>query len=136
MGHSRFKRSTGPRKAMLRDLVTDVILHRRIKTTEAKARAVQPIVEKMISLAKRGDLHARRRAAAFVYKRRSITEFKEGSRVPKQQWQTHERHVDAVRILFDEVGPQYEDRKGGYSRVTRIRPRRGDGAMLAYLELV
>ncbi|MFC4075384.1 50S ribosomal protein L17 [Salinithrix halophila] len=128
MAYSKLGRNTGARKALLRDLVTDLIIHERIETTVSKAKEVRSIAEKMITLAKRGDLHARRQAAAYVRQERSRTE-KDGEEV------THEQ-VNAVKKLFDEVGPRYEERNGGYTRIIKIGPRRGDATEMVYLELV
>ena len=100
------------RRALLRHLATQILDHGQVTTTEAKAKAVQPVVEKMISLGKRGDLHARRQAAAY------LTD-------PK-----------VVKKLFDEVAPNYADRNGGYTRVVKIGPRRGDAAPMAVIALV
>ncbi|QKG85570.1 50S ribosomal protein L17 [Kroppenstedtia pulmonis] len=128
MAHSKLGRNSAARKALLRDLVTDLIIHERIETSASKAKEVRSIADKMITLAKRGDLHARRQAASFVRTKRSRTE-KEGETV------THEQ-VDAVKKLFDEVGPRYEERNGGYTRIIKIGPRRGDATEMVYLELV
>ncbi|KFZ39351.1 MULTISPECIES: 50S ribosomal protein L17 [Thermoactinomyces] len=128
MAYAKLGRNSSARKAMLRDLVTDLIIHERIETTEAKAKEVRSIVEKMITLGKRGDLHARRQAAAYVRTDRSYT-VKEGEEV------THQK-VNAVKKLFDEIAPRYEDRNGGYTRILKLGPRRGDGAPMVFLELV
>jgi len=89
-----------------------VIAKGRITTTEAKARAVRPVVEKMITLGKRGDLHARRQAAAFLMDK------------------------SVVKKLFDEIAPRYAERQGGYTRIVKIGPRRGDAAPMSIIELV
>jgi large subunit ribosomal protein L17 len=128
MAYAKLGRNSAARKALFRDLVTDLIINERIETSEAKAKEVRSIVEKMITLAKRGDLHARRQAAAFVRKHRSHT-VKDGAEV------THEK-VDAVKKLFDELAPRYAERQGGYTRIIKIGPRRGDAAPMVYLELV
>lgn len=128
MAYAKLGRSSGARKALLRDLVTDLIINERIETTESKAKEVRSIVEKMITLGKRGDLHARRQAASFVRKTRSNT-VKEGDEV------THQK-VDAVKKLFDEIAPRYQERNGGYTRILKLGPRRGDGAPMVFLELV
>lgn len=112
-------RETAPRKALLRNQVTNLIIHERIETTEAKAKEVRSMVEKMITLAKRGDLHARRQVASFVY--------------PEQ---ANEEGQDAIQKLFDDIASRYEDRQGGYTRILKLGPRRGDGAPMVYLELV
>jgi len=96
----------------LRNLVTSVIDHERIITTVTKAKAARPLVEKMITLAKRDTLHARRQAAAFL------------------------QTPDSVKKLFDKVGSRFGQRNGGYTRITRLGPRKGDGAEQAILELV
>jgi large subunit ribosomal protein L17 len=129
MGYSKLGRNTGARKALLRDLVTDLIINERIQTTEAKAKEVRSIVEKMITLGKRGDLHARRQAAAFVRTMRSNT-VKDGEKT------VHNKQVDAVKKLFDEIAPRYKERNGGYTRILKLGPRRGDGAPMVFIELV
>jgi len=105
-------RTSAHRRALLRHLVTELLEHDRIETTEAKARAMRPLAEKMITLAKRGDLHARRQAAAFL-----VSE-------------------DVLKRLFDELGPRYRDRNGGYTRLIKLGPRRGDAAPMGLVELV
>jgi large subunit ribosomal protein L17 len=105
-------RDAAHRKALYSNLAGALITHGRIETTEAKAKAVKPFAEKMITLGKRGDLHARRLAMAEL------------------------RSNDVVHKLFSEVGPRFADRPGGYSRIVRIGPRQGDAAEMAYLELV
>lgn len=129
MAYSKLGRNSAARKALFRDLVTDLILNERIETTESKAKEVRSIAEKLITLGKRGDLHARRQAAAFVRTERSYTE-KDGEET------THHKNVDAVKKLFDEVAPRYVERNGGYTRILKIGPRRGDGAPMVFLELV
>jgi len=109
---SKLGRNPAHRRATLRNLVTNVIVHERIHTTVARARAAQPLVERMISLGKRDTLHARRQAAAFL--------------------QTDE----AAQKLFRDIAPRFADRHGGYSRVIRSGWRIGDGAELAILELL
>lgn len=111
-------RTTDARMALLRNLATDLIIHERIETTEAKAKDLRSVVEKMITLGKRGDLHARRQAASFLYRKdASETE-------------------DALQKLFNDVAKRYEDRQGGYTRVLKLGERRGDGAKMAIIELV
>ncbi|HLS91586.1 MAG TPA: 50S ribosomal protein L17 [Limnochordia bacterium] len=112
MALQKLGRTQGHRKALLRSLVASVLLHGRIETTEGKARAAKPLVDKMITLGKRGDLHARRQAAAFL------------------------NNPEAVRKLFEEVAPRYRDRNGGYTRLLKLGPRRGDAAPMSLLELV
>lgn len=111
-GGYKLQRDASARKALLRGLATSVILRDRVITTVAKAKAVRPVVEKMVTLAKRDDLHSRRQAAAFL--------------------QTPE----AVKKLFDTLGPRFGERNGGYTRIVRLGPRAGDGAELALIEVV
>jgi large subunit ribosomal protein L17 len=108
----RLKRDGGSRKALFKGLVTSVIEHERVVTTVPKAKAVQPLVEKMITLAKRDTLHTRRQAAAFL------------------------ETPSAVQKLFDKLGTRFGQRNGGYTRVVRLGWRKGDGAEQAIIELV
>jgi large subunit ribosomal protein L17 len=105
-------RDSAHRKALYSNLAGAVIEHGRIKTTVTKAKAVKPIAEQLITLGRRGDMHARRQAVAFL------------------------RSKSIVHKLFSEVGPAFAERPGGYLRITRIGPRPGDSAEMAYLELV
>ncbi|TMV44064.1 50S ribosomal protein L17 [Paenibacillus mesophilus] len=119
MAYQKLGRDTSARKALFRDLVTDLFLYERIQTTEAKAKEVRSIAERLITLAKRGDLHARRQAAAFVRR-----EQLEGS------------ESDAIQKLFSELATRYSERPGGYTRILKLGPRRGDAAPMVFLELV
>lgn len=114
----RFGRTTDTRMALLRNLASDVIIHERIETTEAKAKELKSVVEKVITLGKRGDLHARRQAAAFLYN------------------QAADEDNNVIQKLFDDVAARYEDRQGGYTRVLKLGARQGDGAKMAIIELV
>jgi large subunit ribosomal protein L17 len=118
MAYQKLSRDSSSRKALFRDLVTDLFLYERIQTTEAKAKEVRSIAEKLITLAKRGDLHARRQVAAFV-RRESLN-----------------GDQDAIQKLFSELAPRYAERPGGYTRILKLGPRRGDSAPMVYLELV
>jgi large subunit ribosomal protein L17 len=120
MAYAKLGRDSAGRKALFRDLTTDLIINERIETTEAKAKELRSIVDKMITLGKRGDLHARRQAAAFVRREVANTETKQ----------------DAIQKLFADIAPRYEERQGGYTRILKIGPRRGDGAPMVYIELV
>ena len=111
-GYRKLGRETAHRKAMLRNLVTDLLREGRISTTEHRAKETRRIAEKMITLAKRGDLHARRQVLAYVY------------------------DEDVVTKLFEEIAPKYEERNGGYTRIMKLGPRRGDCAEVVFLELV
>jgi len=104
--------SSSHQKAIMTNLAKALIENERLETTQAKAKEVQPLVDKLVGLAKRGDLHARRQALAII------------------------RDRDVVHKLFDEIGPRYEDRDGGYSRVVKTGPRKGDAAPMAIIELV
>ena len=108
----KLSRDSAQRKALLRNLVTSFLEKERIRTTLAKAKAARPVAEKMITLAKKNSLHSRRLALRFIYKR------------------------DVVKKLFDEIGPRFSERPGGYTRIVKIGPRPGDGAEMALLELV
>ncbi|MBD3108606.1 50S ribosomal protein L17 [Bacillus sp. AGMB 02131] len=120
MGYRKLGRTSSQRKALLRDLATDLIVFERIETTEAKAKELRSVVEKMITLGKRGDLHARRQAAAFI----------------RKEVANEESGQDALQKLFSDIAPRYEDRQGGYTRIMKMGPRRGDGAPMVVIELV
>ncbi|GGH15177.1 50S ribosomal protein L17 [Silvibacterium dinghuense] len=105
-------RNTSHRRALLRNLVTSIVLEDRVHTTVAKAKAVRPHVEKLITLGKKGDVHSRRQALAFLQTREAVTR------------------------LFDTVAPRYGDRNGGYSRIVRTGFQQGDGAEKAFIELL
>jgi large subunit ribosomal protein L17 len=105
-------RDSAHRKALYSNLAGALITHGRIETTEAKAKAVRPYAEKLITLGKRGDLHARRLAMAEL------------------------RSNDVVHRLFSEVAPRFADRNGGYTRIVKLGPRLGDAANMALIELV
>jgi large subunit ribosomal protein L17 len=126
MSYRKLGRTSSQRKALLRDLATDLIINGRIETTEARAKELRSVVEKMITLGKRGDLHARRQAAAFI--RREV--------VTSTDEEGNETTVYALQKLFDDVAPRYADRQGGYTRILKVGPRRGDGAPVVVIELV
>ena len=112
MAYRKLGRTSSQRKAVLRDLTTDLIINEAIVTTEARAKEIRKTVEKMITLGKRGDLHARRQVLAYV------------------------QEELVVKNLFDNVAPKYAERNGGYTRMIKKGPRRGDGAEIVILELV
>jgi large subunit ribosomal protein L17 len=120
MAYQKLGRNTSARKALFRDLVTDLFIYERVETTEAKAKEIRSIAEKMITLAKRGDLHARRQVASFV--RPEVADKTTGQ--------------DAIQKLFSDLAPRFAERQGGYTRILKLGPRRGDGAPMVYLELV
>ena len=126
MGYRKLGRTSSQRKAMLRDLATDLIINERIETTEARAKELRSVVDKMITLGKRGDLHARRQAAAFIRHELVTTTDEEGN----------ESTSFALQKLFDDVAPRYAERQGGYTRILKVGPRRGDGAPVVVIELV
>lgn len=126
MGYRKLGRTSSQRKALLRDLATDLIINERIETTEARAKELRSVVEKMITLGKRGDLHARRQAAAFIRREVVKTTDEEGN----------EKTKFALQKLFDDIAPRYADRQGGYTRILKVGPRRGDGAPVVIIELV
>jgi large subunit ribosomal protein L17 len=110
---NKLSRDSAHRRAMLMNLVKEILDHERIKTSEAKAKAVKPEVEKLITLAKRGDLHARRQALSALGQDKF-----------------------AVYKLFEEVAPRYADRQGGYTRILKLGPRRSDATEMVFIELV
>ena len=111
-GTRKLGKTSAQRKALLRQQVTDLLENGKMETTFYRAKEVQPVVEKMITLGKKGNLTAYRRALAFITKE------------------------DVANKLFKEIAPKYADRNGGYTRVTRTGPRRGDAAEMAVIELV
>ena len=111
-GTRKLGKTSAQRRAMLRQQVTDLLENGKMETTFYRAKEVQPVVEKMITLGKKGNLAAYRRAMAYITKE------------------------DVVKKLFDEIAPKYADRNGGYTRVTRTGARRGDAAEMAVIELV
>ena len=118
MRNRKLGRTADQRKAMLRNLATDVIVHGKITTTYTRAKETQAVVDSLITLAKKGDLASRRRAASYV---RNVT-CADGK--------------TAVQKLFSELGPKYQDRNGGYTRVIKTVERRGDASTMAVIELV
>jgi large subunit ribosomal protein L17 len=110
---NKLSRDSAHRKALLMNLSKELIDHERIKTTEAKAKAVKPQIEKLITLGKRGDLHARRQAL---------------SSLAQDKYTVHK--------LFVEVAPRYADREGGYTRILKLGPRRSDATEMVFIELV
>lgn len=111
-GYRKLGRPTAHRNLMLRNLVTDLLKYGRITTTDCRAKEARRMAEKMITLGKRGDLHARRRAIAYIFDESVVTK------------------------LFEEIAPKYADRNGGYTRILKLGPRQGDNAEMVFLELV
>jgi large subunit ribosomal protein L17 len=110
---NKLSRDSAHRRALLMNLSKEIIEHERIKTTDAKAKAVKPEIEKLITLAKRGDLHARRRALS-----------------------TLAQDKFAVHKLFEELAPRYVERRGGYTRILKLGPRKSDATEMVFIELV
>ena len=111
-GYRKLGVDSAHRRSMLRNLVTDLFRYGRIQTTDCRAKEARREAEKMITLAKRGDLHARRQALAYI------------------------KDEDVVAKLFDEIAPKYDERHGGYTRILKLGPRQGDVAEAVFLELV
>jgi len=128
MGYRKLGRTSSQRKAMLRDLTTDLIINESIVTTLTRAKELRKTAEKMITLGKRGDLHARRQAAAFV--REEVAGIKKNGDQEKVVVES------ALQKLFGDIAPRYTQRKGGYTRILKTEPRRGDSAPMAIIELV
>ena len=112
MAYRKLGRDSSARKALLRGIVTSLFQHERIETTEAKAKELRKVADKMLTLAKRGDLHARRQVMAYMM------------------------DEEVVKKLFDEVAPKYKDRQGGYTRIIKAGVRQGDAAPMVIIELV
>lgn len=112
MRQGKLGRDVGARRALLRSLVTNLFIYNRIETTEAKAKAMRPVAERLITKARKGDLHNTRLAAAYL------------------------TSPEAVKKLFGEIGPKFAERPGGYTRILRTDVRRGDAAQMAIIELV
>ena len=111
-GYRKLGVKTAHRQSMLRNLVTDLFRYGRIQTTDCRAKEARREAEKMITIAKKGDLHARRQALAYI------------------------KDEDVVTKLFDEIAPKYDGRNGGYTRILKLGPRQGDVAEAVFLELV
>lgn len=109
---AKLQRNASQRKALLSGLACSLIREKRIRTTLAKAKALRPVAERLVTLGKRGDLHARRQAVAYL------------------------RHKDAVKTLFEDVASACADRQGGYCRIVKLGPRHTDSAPMAYIEWV
>lgn len=126
MAYRKLGRTSSQRKAMLRDLTTDLLINERIVTTEARAKEIRKTTEKMITLGKRGDLPARRLAAEFV--RNEVADVREeDDKIVVQS---------ALQKLFSDIAPRYAERQGGYTRILKTEPRRGDAAQMVIIELV
>ena len=117
-GYRKLNRRSDQRKAMLRDLVTQLIIHERIETTETKAKELSRLMDNMVTLGKKNTLSSRRRAA------QTVRPLDAGD------------NRDAVQKLFDDIAPRFKERNGGYTRIMKLGPRRGDSTEMAIIELV
>ena len=126
MAYRKLGRDSAHRKAMLREMTTQLIMNERIVTTETRAKEIRKTTEKMITLGKRGDLHARRQAASFV--RNEVADVREENEAIVVE--------SALQKLFNDIAPRYAERQGGYTRILKTEPRRGDNAPMVVLELV
>ncbi|GAB1613251.1 MULTISPECIES: 50S ribosomal protein L17 [Mammaliicoccus] len=121
MGYRKLGRTSDQRKAMLRDLATQLIVSERIETTEARAKELRKVVDNLITLGKKGDLASRRRAAQTLRDVKILED---------------DKTITVLQKLFNDVAPRYEERQGGYTRIMKVGPRRGDGAESVIIELV
>ena len=118
LGYRTLSRKSHQRKALFRDLITDLIINGRIEITEAKAKELKRLADRMVTLGKRGDLHARRLAARMI------------------RFEKAEDGQFAIQKLFSEIAPKYAERNGGYTRVLKLGNRRGDAAPMAIIEFI
>lgn len=127
MAYRKLGRDSAHRKAMLREMTTQLFMNESIVTTETRAKEIRKTAEKMITLGKRGDLHARRQAAAFV--RNEVADIQENNDEVIVK--------SALQKLFSDIAPRYKDRQGGYTRIMKLaNPRKGDAAPMVIIELV
>ena len=120
LGYRKLGRNSAQRKALRRDLITDLILNGQIETTLYKAKELQRLADEMVTLGKKGDLHARRMAASYI----------------RDVYVNEETKQTVLQKLFSEIAPKYADRNGGYTRVLKLGPRRGDAAEMAIIEFI
>ncbi len=118
LGYRKLSRKSSPRKALLRDLITDLIINGRIETTEAKAKELKRLADRMVTLGKKNTLASRRQAAQIV------------------RFEKDSEGNYAIQKLFNEIAPKYVDRNGGYTRVLKLGPRRGDATEMAIIEFI
>ena len=128
MAYRKLGRNSSNRKALFRSILSSFIKHERIETTVTKAKEVSSHVAKLITLAKQGDLHARRQAAAYVRNEIASESYDEAT--------DKYTSTTALQKLFSEIAPRYAERNGGYTRILKTEPRRGDAAPMAIIELV
>ena len=118
LGYRKLSRKSSPRKALLRDLITDLILNGRIETTVSKAKELKRLADKMVTLGKANTLASRRQAAELI------------------RFEKDDEDNYAIQKLFNEIAPRYVDRNGGYTRVLKLGPRRGDATEMAIIEFI
>jgi large subunit ribosomal protein L17 len=118
MGYSKLRRTSDQRKALLRDLATDLIINEKITTTEAKAKELARVIEKLITLGKKGDLASRRQAAEIV------------------RFENASDDKNALQKLFSDIAPRFKDVNGGYTKIIKTVPRRGDAAPMAIIQIL
>ncbi|HHX93525.1 MAG TPA: 50S ribosomal protein L17 [Tenericutes bacterium] len=116
-GYKKIGRASAERKALLRDLLTDLFVYEKIETTLARTKEVKRLADKLITLGKRGDLHARRQAESILRKKAV-------------------EDNTILQKLFNDIAPRYKERKGGYTRILKLTERKGDGTLMAIIELV
>jgi len=123
----KFGRTRAHRRAMFRNLLTSLVLDEKITTTDAKAKELKRLADKLVTLAKRGDLHARRRALTMLFSQTVEIQTSQGNKIKRSS-------RDALAKLFDNIGPRFSERQGGYTRVMKAGVRQGDGAPLSIIE--
>lgn len=134
---NRLGRPQDQRKALLRALATELFMHGEIKTTISRAKALKPYAESIITLAKKGDLNSRRTALKYIYDRETGRYMNiETKEVVDEKAECKKMPETVLRKLFSEIGKQYQDRNGGYTRIYNLPPRRGDATKMALIQLV
>ncbi len=131
-------RAQDQRKALLRALATELLMHGEIKTTISRAKALKPYADNLITLAKKGDLNSRRTALKYIYDRETgrLMDAETQAVVEKAEEGKKVMPETVLRKLFAEIGKQYQDRNGGYTRIYNLPPRRGDATKMALIQLV
>ncbi len=135
---NRLGRAQDQRKALLRALATELMMHGEIKTTISRAKALKPYADNLITLAKKGDLNSRRTALKYIYDRETgrLMDAETQAVVEKAEEGKKVMPETVLRKLFAEIGKQYQDRNGGYTRIYNLPPRRGDATKMALIQLV
>lgn len=134
---NRLGRAQDQRKALLRALATELFMHGEIKTTISRAKALKPYADSIITLAKKGDLNSRRTALKYIYDRETGRLMNaETKEIVDEKTECKKMPETVLRKLFTEIGKQYQDRNGGYTRIYNLPPRRGDATKMALIQLV